>query len=98
MKAATNQLLYAGKTAEEMTREELIQCAIHFRDAHLKSVIHQADLLRRMAKLEEGYTREEIANLDDWLRCHIRDPEKGDGTPKYINWRQWKRKEKFGGP
>jgi len=97
MSDATKQVLHAGKTAEEMTREELITCALHFRDAHVKAVFYQAAMLRRIAKLEEGYTKDEIANLDDWLRCHSRDPEKGDGSEKYVNWRQWKRKERFGG-
>ena len=91
MNDPAKEVLYAGKTAEEMSREELIKCALHFRDAHVKSTLRQADMLRRMAKLEEGYTENEIANLDDWLKYHIRDPEKGDGTEKYINWRRWQR-------
>jgi hypothetical protein len=46
------EVLFVGKAAEEMSREELIKCALHFRDAQLKSTLQQADMLRRMAKLE----------------------------------------------
>jgi hypothetical protein len=95
--SAIEGIRYKGKTLHEMSTAELIECCTHFHAAHVASVDNHAKALRRMAKLEEGYTGDEIANLDDWLKYHIRDPEKGDGTAKYINWRRWKRNERFGG-
>lgn len=91
------ELQWKGKVCADLSREDLEKALEHFHEAHWKTTLRMADALRRMSKLEEGYTKEEIANLDDWLKYHIRDPEKGDGTPKYINWRRWKRNEKFGG-
>lgn len=81
--------MFAGKTPGQMTREELIRCAVRFRDAHVETVHRLANADRRMAKLEEGFSKEQIAKLDRWLAAHPRDSARGDGSPFYTNWRAW---------
>lgn len=81
------QIIYKGKFAHELTREEAIECALHFRDAHLKSLDTCAKALRRMAKMEETLTADEIEKLDWWLAHYEHDAKKGDGSDLWQNWR-----------
>lgn len=74
-------LIYADKTIDELSLAELKACALHFRDAHVEAVHRMAAMLRRMSKLEEGYSREALARLDTWLKYHAVDDE------RYANWR-----------
>jgi hypothetical protein len=60
-------LIYAGKPVEELSREELIKCALHFRDAHVKTHLDMAKISRRMKEMERALTKEQIAKLDWWL-------------------------------
>jgi hypothetical protein len=77
-------LIYAGKPVEELSREELITCAVHFRDAHIQMFRRMANMARRMKEMERKFTKEEIRRLDWWLRKHppaCDDAIHGDGRP-----------------
>lgn len=82
-------LIYAGKRPVEMMREELIACAVHFRDAHVEATLRTADAYRRMTKLEEAVSRDKIKKLDSWLKAHGRDVNRGDGAALYLDWQKW---------
>jgi hypothetical protein len=79
--------VWAGKTIHEMSPDELKQCALHFRDANI--AMHLQRALRRMAKLEMGLTKAQIAKVDWWLEHHVcnsADAVKGDGGKLYFEW------------
>lgn len=80
------ELIRAGKTINEMTREELIESLLHFRKAHLESWDYMAKSLRRMGKMELGLTKEELTRLDWWLRTFPQDIKRGDGEDYYKQW------------
>jgi hypothetical protein len=63
-------ILYQGKTPEELSRDELVECALHLKAAHLKLIerINYTNL--RIDKLEEGYAEEELYWLDIWFKEH----------------------------
>jgi hypothetical protein len=79
--------VYKDKALEELTRDELIECARYWHNVHVETTLRMADNLRRMSKLEEALSEEEIAKLDRWLKHHPRDVLKGDSTELYKNWR-----------
>jgi hypothetical protein len=81
--------VWAGKTVWQLTRKELIKCALHFRDAHLSSWIQAANTERRMRHMEEVLTRAELDKLGRWLKYHdviAQDCEWGDGRPFFKRW------------
>jgi hypothetical protein len=82
-------LIYAGKRAQELTREEAIACAVHFRDAHVESVLRLAEAQRRMAKLEQAVSKDKVKKLDLWLKAHPSDQQRGDGGDYYTPWQSW---------
>jgi hypothetical protein len=51
--AGIGEVLYKGKPAEQLTRKELIECARHLRDAHIKLTHTMAAQNRRIDELEE---------------------------------------------
>lgn len=83
------ELMFAGKRPGEMTNAELIRCAVHFRDEHVAAMHTIAEQARRMKKLEEGYSKEQVKKLDRWLKVHAQDAERGDGAALYPNWQKW---------
>lgn len=85
---AAGGLLYAGKTAAEMTRDELAAAALHFRDAHVESHVRMTAMLRRMKKLEEAVGPEKVKVLDKWLAAHAQDALRGDGAELYAGWQK----------
>ena len=64
-----------------MTREEAIAAAKHFRTITVKQHLQLADMLRRITKLEEGVSKDDIKKLDNWLKHH----PMGDG---YVDGKQ----------
>lgn len=89
MPPSDTDLMHAGKRPAEMSREELIVAAVHFRDAHAESVYRMAEMARRMKKLEEAVHPDKVKKLDRWLRAHGTDSLKGDGSELYPNWQKW---------
>jgi hypothetical protein len=83
-------MLYKGKFAHELTREEAIECALHFRDAHADAHQWHAKAERRMNKMEEALTPRQIKQLDRWLADHEHDALKGDGTELWPRWQDYK--------
>ena len=47
-------ILYKGKTAQELTHKELIECALFLKDAHLHLVRHIDELNVRIKQLESA--------------------------------------------
>lgn len=86
--ATDADLIYAGKRPGEMVREELIVCAVHFRDAEVAAVHRMAEMARRMAKLEEAVPAAKVAKLDRWLKVHHLDAVRGDGSAQYTDWQK----------
>jgi hypothetical protein len=87
-----SSLIYKGKRACDLTREEAIECALHFHAAHLASHIEACRAERRMRFMEEALSKEQIRKLDDWLSDHnafTPDAQKGDGTPLYRSWQEY---------
>lgn len=85
----SNDLMFANKRPDQMTREELIACAVHFRDEHIAAVHRYAAADRRMKKLEEAVTPAMVKKLDGWLKAHAQDSLRGDGSELYINWQKF---------
>jgi hypothetical protein len=79
-------LIYKGKAAEELTREELIECALCFRDAHVQTVQYNEKILRRMQKMELALTKEQIEMLDWWLSMYPMDSTRGNGEALWPEW------------
>jgi hypothetical protein len=79
-------ILYKGKFAHELTRDEAIDCAIHFRDVHVNAFHRHAKALRRMAKMEEALTPLLIKRLDKWIDDHEHDAKHGDGRDLWPDW------------
>jgi hypothetical protein len=82
-------LISRGKSIGELSREELIQCALHFRKAHVETTLRLAEVLRRMSKMELGLTKEQIATIDWWLSKHAHDANRGDGKDLYWPWTEF---------
>jgi len=80
------ELIYAGKTIDLLSREELIECVLHFRKAHIETFFDLAKVSRRMEKMELALTKAQLAKLDWWLEMHPRDTTRGDGEAL---WRDW---------
>jgi hypothetical protein len=71
-----DDLIWAGLPIDKLSRDQLVACALHFRDAHIASTLRQADMLRRMSKMELGLSKAQVAKLDQWLSEHPNsDPE-----------------------
>jgi hypothetical protein len=82
-------LLWKGKKASELSREEAIQCALHFFNAHLETYATACAAERRMRFMERALRPGQIEKLDRWLAEHtdaMADAEKGDGSPLYRPW------------
>jgi hypothetical protein len=79
-------MIWAGKRIDELSRDELVKCCLHFRDAHLESLKNQRLIIRHMKKMELALTADQIKQLDWWLARYRQDTEKGDGTDKYYPW------------
>jgi hypothetical protein len=87
------EILYRGKTPEELSRQELIECAVHLKDAHLKLIECIAHMNRRIDKLEEGYIEEELYWLDVWLKEYPMNVlYTADDKPRPPDWRtdEWR--------
>jgi hypothetical protein len=85
-------MLYKGKRACELTRDEAIECALHFHAAHLASHAEACRAERRMRLMAEALSDEQIHKLDAWLADHNQftpDAEKGDGSPLYRRWQDY---------
>jgi hypothetical protein len=85
-----SDILYKGKFAHELTHEEAIDCALHFRDAAVNAVQWHAKAERRMNKMAEALTSRQIRQLDKWLDDHERDALKGDGTDLWPRWQDYR--------
>jgi hypothetical protein len=82
--------IWAGKTIEQMNQAELKAALIHFRNAHIEQFERGVHAFRRMTKMEEALSPNEIKRLERWLEHHAHDAKKGDGTDLWINWRFYK--------
>jgi hypothetical protein len=86
-------ILYKGKCPNEMPREELVECALHLKNAHLKLIERISQMNRRIDKLEEGYIEEELYWLDIWLKEHpMGQLYTADDRPRPPDWRsdEWR--------
>jgi hypothetical protein len=45
-------ILYKGKCPDELSREELVECARHLKDAHVKLLLTIAELNKKIDQLE----------------------------------------------
>jgi hypothetical protein len=82
-------MLYKGKFAHELTREEAIECALHFRDAHVDNWHRHAEAIRRMTKMEEALSKDMIRRLNKWLADHTHDAKRGDGQDLWPDWKTY---------
>lgn len=92
MKLDATSLLYKGKRAYELSREEAIECALHFHAAHLESYAEACRTERRMRFMSEALTKAQITKLDRWLHYHdiiAQDATKGTGEPLYRRWQDY---------
>jgi len=72
---------------EKMDREQLETAVRHFHKAHVESLDRLAKALRRMTKMEEALTKQQVKQLDKWLDHHANDPTRGDGSDYYQSWK-----------
>ena len=86
-------LLYKGKFAHELTHEEAIECAIHFRDAHMDAFHWHAKAERRMKKMEEAISPTLLKRLDKWLADHAHDAKHGDGRDLWPDWKTYEARD-----
>lgn len=84
-----NDLMFANKRPDQMTREELLHCAVYFRDAQVEAMHRLAAADRKIKKLQEAVTPAKVKQLDAWLRAHPLDALRGDGSEQYINWQKY---------
>jgi hypothetical protein len=93
MAAPIDPLLWKGKRASEMLREELIECALFFQARHIEAFEHRQKLTWRIGKLELGLSVEDIAKVDWWIAHHPPFDTEHPSTGKnlYADWREFKR-------
>src|SRR6516164_4366628 len=68
----TNQLepreiLYQGKIAYELTRAELIECAMYLKNAHVALVKRIDQMNRLIDRLKEACSENDLIWIDRWL-------------------------------
>src|SRR5262245_45938028 len=89
-------ILYKGKCSDEMSREELGECAVFLKEAHLKLIKRIDEMNRRIDKLEEGYTDEELMWLDTWFKEHpMGQLYTVDDRPRPPDWRSDEWREEY---
>jgi hypothetical protein len=47
-----HDILYKGKTPDELSRQELVECAQHLKDAHVKLLLTIAELNKKIDQLK----------------------------------------------
>ena len=89
-------ILYRGKCPNELSRDELVECALHLKGAHKRLLWQIAIQNRRIDKLEEGYIEEELYWLDVWLKEHPIDVlYTADERPRPPDWRSDEWREEY---
>jgi hypothetical protein len=86
-------LLWKGKKAGELSREEAVECAVFFHAANVKAFERVQAAMWRMSKMELGLSKEDVAKIDWWISRHPpQDTEKADKPGNlYADWRQFER-------
>jgi len=67
----TDAPLFKGRCLNDLSRDEAIECALHFYRAHIESFERTAAAERRMNAMAEKFTTEQIRRLDLWLKDHV---------------------------
>jgi hypothetical protein len=85
--------VWKGKTVSEMTRAELEEAVLYFRDAHVEAVLRGAANDRRMRKMAEALQPEQINRLDNWIEDHMNSifqkELRDDGSPLWPDWQRY---------
>jgi hypothetical protein len=85
----SDDLIFAGRRPSQLTKDEAIAAAKHFRTVAYKQFHQLAELGRRMGKLEEAVPKSDIAKLDGWLKAYPLDLYRGDGAMYYADWKKY---------
>jgi hypothetical protein len=89
-------ILYKGRCPDELLREELVECALFLKEAHLKLIKRIDEMNRRIDKLEEGYDDNELMWLNRWLAQHpMGQVYSVDDRPRPPDWRSDEWREEY---